>query len=85
MAEACEVFRRIFSFADGMGTEIGIAGSIGIIGRIGLLAGLPMILRHQENEKKRYYRNALLILLIVVSMLMNFRSGGDSSFIYFQF
>ena len=85
MTEACEVFRRIFSLTGGSGTGIGIAEGIGMIGRTGLLAGLPVILRQQENEKKRYYRNAVLILLIVAGMLMNFRSGGDSSFIYFQF
>ena len=85
MAEACEVFRRIFCFVRGTEAGIGLAECMGTGIRAGLLAGLPVILRPQDDEKKRYYRNAGLIFLIIISMLWNFKSGGDSSFIYFQF
>ena len=85
MAEAGEVFRRIFGLVRGTEAGIGLEECMGIGIRAGLLAGLPMILRPQEDVRKCYYRNAGLVFLIIISMLWNFKSGGDSSFIYFQF
>ena len=85
MAEAGEVFRRIFGLVRGTEAGIGLEECMGIGIRAGLLAGLPMILRPQEDGRKCYYRNAGLVFLIIISMLWNFKSGGDSSFIYFQF
>lgn len=85
MAEAGEVFRRIFTLQDGTAAgfqPVQIAGgAAGII----LLAALPYIFRKQDDEKKRYYRNAVLAAMVIAGMLLNFRQGGDSGFIYFQF
>lgn len=85
MREVCEVFWRMFLLKKGTAPEIGLLQLAGAFFRIGLLAGLPLILKEQEDEKKRYYRNAVLTVIIVIGMLLNFQNGTDSSFIYFQF
>ena len=85
MREVCEVFWRMFLLKKGTAPEIGLLQLAGAFFRIGLLAGLPLILKEQEDEKKRYYRNTVLTVIIVIGMLLNFQNGTDSSFIYFQF
>lgn len=85
MAEAGEVFWRIFTMQKGMVSGFGVLTLTGGVARILLLASLPFIFRKQNDEKKRYYRNASLIILIIVGMIFNFQHGGGSSFIYFQF
>ena len=85
VAEAGEVFWRIFTMQKGMVSGFGVLTLTGGVARILLLASLPFIFRKQNDEKKRYYRNASLIILIIVGMIFNFQHGGGSSFIYFQF
>ena len=70
MAEAGEVFWRIFTMQKGMVSGFGVLTLTGGVARILLLASLPFIFRKQNDEKKRYYRNASLIILIIVGMIL---------------
>ncbi len=90
MTEAAEVFARVFTAAGGSvflmtGTEM-----LGAAARIGILALLPRILdvRSGESEKTEIsilYIDTVILFLTVVCLLAAFGSGGESSFIYFQF